>query len=99
MKTTLELPDALVKRVKLRALRDGKKLKDAVADLLRKGLKAAEDSEPDAAPPVIATDKKTGLPVILCKHAAPPGEELTPERVAEILLAQEVEWYHGARRQ
>jgi plasmid stability protein len=38
MKTTLDLPDALVKQVKLRALRDGRKLKDAVADLLRQGL-------------------------------------------------------------
>ena len=30
MKTTLDLPDALVKQVKLRALHDGRKLKDAV---------------------------------------------------------------------
>ena len=34
MKTTLDLPDALVKQVKLRAVREGRKLKDAVADLL-----------------------------------------------------------------
>src|SRR5437868_2341669 len=40
MKTTLDLPDLLVKQVKLRAVRDGQKLKDAVADLLRKGLAA-----------------------------------------------------------
>jgi plasmid stability protein len=37
MKTTLDLPDALVKQVKLRAVREGRKLKDLVADLLRKG--------------------------------------------------------------
>lgn len=98
MKTTLELPDALVKQVKLRALREGRKLKDAVADLLRKGLKASMDLEADSKEPEISTDKKTGLPVILCGHAAAPGEELTPERVAEILLAQEVEWHHGAGR-
>jgi hypothetical protein len=41
MKTTLELPDDLVKEVKLHALRQGKKLKEAVADLLRQGLVAA----------------------------------------------------------
>ncbi|MBI3822636.1 MAG: antitoxin [Planctomycetes bacterium] len=97
MKTTLELPDVLLKQVKLRALRDGRKLKDAVADLLRKGLKSAADAEPAAAEPVIKTDPKTGLPVVQCKQAAPPGQEMTPERVAEILLAQEAGWHHGAR--
>jgi hypothetical protein len=40
MKTTLDLPDDLVKEVKLRAIHEGRKLKDAVADLLRKGLAA-----------------------------------------------------------
>jgi plasmid stability protein len=40
MKTTLELPDELVKEIKLRAIHEGSKLKDAVADLLRKGLAA-----------------------------------------------------------
>src|ERR1035441_4511804 len=41
MKTTLELPDDLVKQIKIRAVNDGLKLKDAVADLLRKGLTAS----------------------------------------------------------
>ena len=95
MKTTLDLPDALVKQVKIRAVREGRKLKDAVADLLRKGLAVAAEKEPEA---VIATDKKTGLPVIVCNQAASPDEEMTPQRVADILLAQEVEWHHGAGR-
>lgn len=98
MKTTLDLPDALVKQVKIRAVREGRKLKDAVADLLRKGLAVATAAEPAAHAPAIARDKKTGLPLIQCKHAAPPGEEMTPERVADILLAQEVEWHHAAGR-
>ena len=38
MKTTLELPDDLVKEIKLLAVHQGMKLKDAIADLLRKGL-------------------------------------------------------------
>ena len=98
MKTTLELPDALVKQVKLRALHEGRKLKDAVADLLRKGLAVAADPRPDAVAPVVTKDKKTGLPLIECQHAASAQEELTPERVANILLAQEVGWQHDAGR-
>ena len=98
MKTTLDLPDTLVKLVKLRALQDGRKLKDAVADLLRKGLKVAAGTESAAPEAMITTDKKTGLPLIVCKHAAAPGKELTPERLAEILLDQETEWHHAAGR-
>ncbi|SRR5260370_36489715 len=98
MKTTLDLPDALVKQVKLRALQDGQKLKDAVADLLRKGLSVAMNTEPYALAPVVTTDTKTGLPLIECKQAASAQEELTPERVAEILLAQEAGWQHAAGR-
>jgi plasmid stability protein len=92
MKTTLDLPDALFKRVKLRAVREGRKLKDEVADLLCKGLAVAADTEPDMRAPVITRDKKTGLPLIVCKHPAEPEEEMTPERVDAIQLAQEVEW-------
>ena len=38
MKTTLELPDDLVRAIKLRAIHEGRKLKDVIADLLRAGL-------------------------------------------------------------
>jgi hypothetical protein len=41
MKTTLELPDDLVKEIKLLAVREGKKLKEAVAGLLRQGLEVS----------------------------------------------------------
>src|ERR1700694_2981462 len=98
MKTTVDLPDELVKQVKIRAVREGRKLKDAVADLLRKGLAVPADTEADGAAAAITTDKKTGLPLILCRQAAAPAEEMTPERVADILLAQEVEWHHAAGR-
>jgi hypothetical protein len=97
MKTTIESPDALVKQVKLRAVREGKKLKDAVAELLRKELAAPMDDELEDEPE-ISRDPVTGLPVIKCKHAAPLGEENTPERLASILLAQEVSWHVNAGR-
>ena len=90
MKTTLELPDVLVKQVKLRALHEGRKFKDAVAELLRRGLAAPPEPVEE---PLVVRDKKTGLPLIECKQAASAGEELTPERVADVLLAQEAGWH------
>jgi hypothetical protein len=96
MKTTLDLPAPLVKQVKLHALREGRKLKDAVADLLRKGLESARNQKTAVRAPEPTTDKQTGLPVIRCKKAAGPQEEMTPERVAEILLTQETEWHPAA---
>jgi hypothetical protein len=95
MKTTLDLPDKLVKQVKLRALRDGKKLKEMVADLLRKGLAVEEEK---LEPAVVKRDKLTGLPVIVNGHPAPPGQELTPDRIRDILHDQEVEWFLEATR-
>ena len=41
MKTTIELPDDLMQRVKLRAVHAHRKLKDEVADLLERGMRAA----------------------------------------------------------
>jgi hypothetical protein len=49
-----------------------------------------------AVPPVFIEDSQTGLPVIQCKHAAKPQEEITPERAANILLSQEAEWHLAA---
>lgn len=92
MKTTLDLPDALVKEVKLRAVHQGKKLKDVVADLLRKGL-SAEESEGKLETPILARDKDTGLLVIQGGRTA----NVTPDELADILNSQEAEW-HGAPR-
>lgn len=44
MKTTLELPDDLARRIKRRALERNQKLKDTVAQLLELGLAHAPDS-------------------------------------------------------
>lgn len=38
VKTTIDLPSDLVREIKLRALNEGRKLKDTAADLLRCGL-------------------------------------------------------------
>ncbi len=52
-KTTLELPDALMHQVKLRAVRRHQKLKDVIAQLLELGMAASpEVDRPDLPKPV-----------------------------------------------
>lgn len=89
MKTTFDLPDELVREIKLKALHEGRKLKDAIAELLRAGLAAA------AAKAEGRTARKTKprLPLVKCRHAATAATEMTPQRVADILLDQEASWH------
>lgn len=82
MKTTLDLPDDLVRAVKLRAVDENRRIKDVVADALRRGL-AMPSSRQDA----VRTRVK--LPLIAGGHRAAPGEEVTSARAAEILLEDE----------
>ncbi|MBX3168115.1 MAG: antitoxin [Candidatus Eremiobacteraeota bacterium] len=86
MKTTLELPDSLVRQIKLRAIQEGRKLKDMVAVLLQKGLEAPESGLTGQS--ALGYDERTQLPVVRCRLSRP----LSPEQVAEILLEQEQAW-------
>ena len=89
MKTTVELPDDLMREVKLRAVYEGRKLKDIVAELLQKGLDAPGAAARADEGSAVIRDERTGLPLVPCRHSAERGLSLTPERVAEILLDQE----------
>jgi plasmid stability protein len=91
MKTTLDLPDDLVRAVKMRAVQENKKLKDEVAELLRRGL----DQKRGAS---AAGRRRIKLPLVECAHEARPGEEMTPERVAEALLDEEAGVHHDTLR-
>lgn len=81
MKTTLDLPDELMRAVKVRAVRENRKLKDLVADLLTRGL--AQEPAPTA------VRERVRLPLVRCAHPAAPSDELTPDRVAQILIDEE----------
>jgi hypothetical protein len=52
MKTTLDLPDDLMREVKIRAVHEQKKLKDAIAEFIRKGMDASEMHPPKIPKPV-----------------------------------------------
>jgi plasmid stability protein len=87
MKTTLDLPDDLMRAVKIRAVEENRKLKDMIADLLRRGL--AEEAG------VLTAGTRVRLPLVQCAHDARPSDEMTPERVAQVLLDEEAQ-EHGA---
>ena len=71
MKTTLDLPDELVREMKLRAVVQGRTVKDLAAELLSRGLDMAlrgGAEEPPASAKVRVGDN--GLPVIRCNAKA-----------------------------
>ena len=70
MKATFDLPPELIREMKLRAVREGRKLRDLAADLLRRGL--ASPSSPQAAPPKPQIEiQSNGLPVVRGSSDAP----------------------------
>jgi len=60
MKTTLELPDDLARRIRMRAAARDQKLKDAIAQLLEIGLAHAPSAEPPTHAPKPVRLKRRG---------------------------------------
>jgi hypothetical protein len=86
MKTTMDLPDELVREVKLRAVVQGRAVKDLVADLLREGL----GIEPlgrakKRSPKSKVVIGPNGLPVVRCDPDAPAARM----RVKELLALEQ----------
>lgn len=72
MKTTFDLPDELIREVKLRAVMQRIPVKDLVAVFLRQGLGIAPPATTAALPPESLVEiGPQGLPIIRCKANAP----------------------------
>jgi hypothetical protein len=83
MRTTVELPDELLRQVKARAALQGRTLKDLIADGLRLLLDTPRSVQTSTSP------RRTQFPIIKSKN---PARKLTPEMVAaaeEELLDEE----------
>jgi plasmid stability protein len=82
MKTTLDLPDDLMREVKIRAAQEGRKLKDLLAEVIRAGL--------DAAPAPSVASARAALP--LMKLAKAPGKPraLSLAESCELIKAAEL---------
>ena len=84
MKTTLDIPDDLLRRMKMQAVQEGRKFKDVAVEIFRRGLSRSET------PASRAVSRRVKLPLIECRHPATPAMELTANKVAQVLLKQEV---------
>jgi plasmid stability protein len=91
MKTTLDLPDDLIRAVKIRAAEEHRTLKELMADLLRSGLAQKRGA-------ISTARRRLKLPLIECAHAAGPDEEMTSERVAAVLLDEEAQGHRETLR-
>jgi len=81
-KTTLDLPDDLMRAIRIRAAKEGRRLKDVVADVMRRGL-ASEQG------PLGGMPRRVILPLVGCARSAGPEEEMAPGQIAELLMAEE----------
>ncbi len=72
MKTTLDLPDELIREMKLRAVMQGRTLRDLAAEFIRQGLGMATPRLTEALPlDSMVQIGAGGLPVVRCRADAP----------------------------
>ena len=79
MKTTLDLPEPLVREMKLRAVQQGRKLKDVAAEVFQRGLRAAS---PQAGNRPLRQALDT--PVFVCEDARASAKHMTVEQLLQL---------------
>ena len=82
MKTTLDLPDDLMRAIKIRAAEEGRKMKDIVAEFLRRGLSESSPGPEKPAP------FRVKLPLV---EAGETSFDLDAERIHELEMEAETE--------
>lgn len=79
MKATVDLPDDLMDAVKLRAEREGRSIKEVLVELLSTALGGVRKKHG------AGKLKYSELPVLKGGTKAKPDQEITPDKVADIL--------------
>lgn len=97
MKTPLDLPDELIRAAKMRALMEGRTLKDLVAEFLRQGLEVSPPAQTmPSSPSRLLQIDNSGLPVIQCHPNAPATRMPVSELLKVEQAAQTTEdFYHA----
>lgn len=94
VKTTLDLPDDLVKELKLRSVHERRKLKDVAAQAIRRGLQVKDlVAETSSLLPEGLEINDRGFPVFKCDPNAPANKMTVEELLAleqESLLEEDL---------
>jgi hypothetical protein len=92
MKTTVDLPNELVREIKLRAVNEGRKLKEVVTELLRCGLEQGA-----ALPQATAPQKgKIAFPFFPSSTKA-PASQMTIDALVALEQSTQLEEDHARR--
>ena len=86
MKTTIDLPEDLVREMKFRAVREGRKLREVAEEVFRRGMAAPA--------PIPSIRHRVKLPIILAPSGAKPFD-----LSGECLLELEMEAAEGGHRE
>jgi hypothetical protein len=91
MKTTIDLPNDLVREIKIRAVNEGRNLKEVVTDLLRSGL-----GQGVSLPPPSPKKGKIVLPLFPCSPTA-PASRMEIDALIALEQASQRDENHGLR--
>ena len=82
MRTTLDLPDPLLRELKTRAARNGQSLKSLINDLIQRAM----------ALPAIPPEQQTGFPVLMrLQGQAQPTQGQSNAQLADHTLQEDIE--------
>lgn len=87
MKITRDLPEELVREMKIRAASQGRKLRDVGTEVIKRGINSDKPVKTET------EYSRVKLPMLAGGKAI---RQFTPEEIDEILLQQQVEWHHEA---
>lgn len=90
MRTTIDLPDQLLRQAKSRAARSGMSLKDLITLFIERGLRQGEEQ-----PPVVRQRRPSLPEVIVARGRQMPL--LSNPKTQAILDAEDAEAEHGSR--
>ncbi len=97
MKTTIDLPESLLRQAKAEAALSGRKLRELVAEALRLRLGIREEAKPAAGAPALLLKNLDELPLIKCRRGT-RKLNVTPMRIHELEMEAEAGRHEASLR-